>query len=163
MGDSISFSVARMQPPRRASASQCHHRRLYAHVVCCCRGACGTWLPENHPAYVVNDVIDQLDLSAMDEVDGSEKRGQPPYDPRMMAKLLVYGYCVGLFSSRRIIFLRGGVSQVSATGVAVSSSASAASACASRSLICERRSFSFFFIGHSSSPWLFLRDGGRRG
>jgi hypothetical protein len=38
----------------------------------------------------------------MDAVYGEEKRGQPPYDPRMMAKVLVYGYCVGVFSSRRI-------------------------------------------------------------
>jgi hypothetical protein len=35
-------------------------------------------------------------------VYGSEKRGQPPYDPRMMTKVLVYAYCVGVFSSRRI-------------------------------------------------------------
>ena len=63
-------------------------------MVCCCRRACGKWLPENHLAYVVSDVIDQLDLSATDEVYGSEKRGQPPYDPRMMTKLVVYGYCV---------------------------------------------------------------------
>jgi hypothetical protein len=75
---------------------------LYAHVVYCCRRACGKWLPENHLAYVVSDVIDQFDLSAMGEVYGSEKRGQPPYDPRMMTRLLVYGYCVGVFSSRRI-------------------------------------------------------------
>ena len=60
------------------------------------------WLPENHLAYFVSDVIDQLDLSAMDKVYGSEKRGQPPYDPRMMTKLLVYACCVGVFSSRRI-------------------------------------------------------------
>jgi len=33
---------------------------------------------------------------------GEERRGQPPYDPRMMTKLLVYGYCVGVFSSRKI-------------------------------------------------------------
>jgi|HubBroStandDraft_1064217.scaffolds.fasta_scaffold58414_2 hypothetical protein len=51
--------------------------------ICCCRRACG-WLPENHLAYLVSDVIDQLDLPAMDEVYGREKRGQPPYDPRMM-------------------------------------------------------------------------------
>jgi hypothetical protein len=31
-----------------------------------------------------------------------EKRGQPPYDPRLMTKLLVYGYCTGVFSSRKI-------------------------------------------------------------
>jgi transposase len=60
------------------------------------------WLPENHLAYFVSDVVDNLDLSAMDAVYGNEKRGQPPYDPRMMSKVLLYGYCVGVFSSRRI-------------------------------------------------------------
>ncbi len=60
------------------------------------------WLPENHLVYFVSDVIDNLNLSAMDVVYGDEQRGQPPYDPRMMTKVLVYGYCVGVFSSRRI-------------------------------------------------------------
>jgi transposase len=60
------------------------------------------WLPEKHLAYFVSDVVDNLDLSAMDAVYGNEKRGQPPYDPWMMTKVLVYGYCVGVFSSRRI-------------------------------------------------------------
>ena len=60
------------------------------------------WLPEKHLAYFVSDVVDNLDLSAMDAVYGNEKRGQPPYDPLMMTKVLVYGYCVGVFSSRRI-------------------------------------------------------------
>jgi len=60
------------------------------------------WLPEKHVAYFVSDVVDHLDLSAMDAVYGNEKRGQPPYDPQMMTKVLVYGYCVGVFSSRRI-------------------------------------------------------------
>src|SRR6202163_668869 len=60
------------------------------------------WLPEYHLAYFVSDVVDNLDLSVMDAVYGNEKRGQPPYDPRMMTKVLLYGYCVGFFSSRRI-------------------------------------------------------------
>ncbi len=60
------------------------------------------WLPEKHLSYFVGDVVDNLDLSAMDAVYGNEKRGQPPYDPQMMTKVLVYGYCVGVFSSRRI-------------------------------------------------------------
>src|SRR3982074_1665116 len=60
------------------------------------------WLPENHLVYFVSDVIDNLNLSALDAVYGDEQRGQPPYDPRMMTKVLVYGYCVGVFSSRRI-------------------------------------------------------------
>jgi len=60
------------------------------------------WLPENHLVYFVSEVVDQLDLSAMYAVYEKEKRGQPPYDPRLMTKLLVYGYCTGVFSSRRI-------------------------------------------------------------
>jgi len=60
------------------------------------------WLPEDHLIYFVSDVIDNVDLTAMDAVYGEEQRGQPPYDPRMMTKLLVYGYCIGVFSSRRI-------------------------------------------------------------
>jgi transposase len=60
------------------------------------------WLPENHLAYCVSDVVDQLDLSAIESVYEEEDRGQPPYHPRMMTKMLVYGYCVGVFSSRRI-------------------------------------------------------------
>src|SRR5229473_1469023 len=60
------------------------------------------WLPENHLVYFVSEVVDNLNLSALDAVYGDEQRGQPPYDPRMMTKVLVYGYCVGVFSSRRI-------------------------------------------------------------
>src|ERR1700675_4481340 len=60
------------------------------------------WLAEEHLVYFVSDVVDQLDLSAMNAVYEKEKRGQPPYDPRLMTKLLGYGYCTGVFSSRRI-------------------------------------------------------------
>ena len=60
------------------------------------------WLPENPLVYFVSDVVDHLDLSNIHAVYEKEKRGQPPYDPRLMTKLLVYGYCTGVFSSRRI-------------------------------------------------------------
>lgn len=60
------------------------------------------WLPEDHLVYFVSDVVDALDLSAIHAYYGDEKRGQPPYHPRLMTKLLVYGYCTGVFSSRRI-------------------------------------------------------------
>jgi transposase len=60
------------------------------------------WLPEDHLVYCVSDVVDELDLSAIESVYEEEDRGQPPYHPRMMVKILVYGYCVGVFSSRRI-------------------------------------------------------------
>src|SRR5271167_602230 len=60
------------------------------------------WVAEEHLVYFVSDVVDQLDLTAIHAVYGEEKRGQPPYDPRLMTKLLVFGYCTGVFSSRRI-------------------------------------------------------------
>lgn len=60
------------------------------------------WLPEDHLAYFVSDLIDHLDLSAITAVYADEERGYPPYHPVMMTKVLVYGYCVGVFSSRRI-------------------------------------------------------------
>ena len=59
-------------------------------------------MPEGHLAYFVSDVVDNLDLSEIEAVYGSEQRGQPPYNPHMMTKVLVYGYCTGVFSSRRI-------------------------------------------------------------
>ena len=62
----------------------------------------GDWLPEDHLVYFVSDVIDELDLSAITTVYEDEERGYPPYHPVMMTKVLVYAYCVGIFSSRRI-------------------------------------------------------------
>jgi transposase len=60
------------------------------------------WLPKNHLAYFVSDVMDQLELSAIEGYYEQEERGYPPYHPRMMTKILVYGYCVGVFSSRKL-------------------------------------------------------------
>ena len=60
------------------------------------------WLPEGHLAYFVSDVVDQLDLSEITERYEQESRGGPPYHPRMMIKVLLYAYCVGVSSSRRI-------------------------------------------------------------
>ena len=60
------------------------------------------WLPEDHPAYFISDVVDQLDLSAITVRYQGEDRGGPPYHPRMMVKALLYGYCTGVASCRRI-------------------------------------------------------------
>jgi transposase len=60
------------------------------------------WLPEDHLAYFVSDVVDQLNLSEIEAVYQKDTRGQPPYNPRMMTKVLLYGYCIGTFSSRGI-------------------------------------------------------------
>jgi transposase len=60
------------------------------------------WLAEDHLAFFVSDLIDQLDLSAITSVYEEEDRGYPPYHPVMLTKVLVYAYCVGVFSSRKI-------------------------------------------------------------
>ena len=60
------------------------------------------WLPEDHLVYVVSDAVDTMDLSEFYQVYASELRGQPPFDVRLMVKLLIYGYTVGIPSSRRI-------------------------------------------------------------
>ena len=60
------------------------------------------WLPENHLAYFISDVADQLDLSEITQRYERERRGGPPYHPLMMVKVLLYAYCVGVPSSRRV-------------------------------------------------------------
>jgi transposase len=60
------------------------------------------WLAEDHLAYFVSDLVDDLDLSEIEAVYEDEERGQPPYHPRMMVKVLIYAYCTGVFASRRI-------------------------------------------------------------
>ena len=60
------------------------------------------WLPEDHPAYFISDIVDQPDLSEITARYEQERRDGPPYHPRMMVKALLYAYCVGAPSSRRI-------------------------------------------------------------
>ena len=60
------------------------------------------WLSEDHLAFFVSDLVDHLDLSAITAVYEREERGYPPYHPVMLTKVLVYAYCVGVFSSRKI-------------------------------------------------------------
>ena len=60
------------------------------------------WLPDDHLAYFISDVVDQLDMSEVTARYERERRGGPPYHPRMMVKVLLYGYCVGVASSRLI-------------------------------------------------------------
>jgi transposase len=60
------------------------------------------WLPEDHLVYFIRDVERQLDLSAIyGSYDGTQG-GNPAYDPGMMTTLLIYAYCVGVVSSRKI-------------------------------------------------------------
>lgn len=60
------------------------------------------WLPEGHLAFFVSDLVEQLDRSAILRVYEDDERGYPPYHQVMLTKVLVNGYCVGVFSSRRI-------------------------------------------------------------
>jgi transposase len=58
------------------------------------------WLPRDHLARFVVDIIDQLDLSTLSgQYRGS---GSAPYHPTVMLGLLIYGYATGVYSSRRI-------------------------------------------------------------
>ncbi|MHC4165068.1 MAG: IS1182 family transposase [Planctomycetota bacterium] len=59
-------------------------------------------VPEGHLAHFVRDTVrNDLDLSAILETY-EEERGYPPYHPVMMTALLLYGYCRGVYSSRRV-------------------------------------------------------------
>jgi len=60
------------------------------------------WLPADHVVFFLSDLVDQLDLTAITSVYEQESRGYPPYHPRMMVKLLLYGYAIGVASSRRL-------------------------------------------------------------
>jgi transposase len=61
------------------------------------------WLRDDHLALYVSDVVESLDLSGITKVyDEGDLRGRPPYHPALMVKLLVYGYCIGKMSSRKL-------------------------------------------------------------
>jgi transposase len=61
------------------------------------------WLPENDLVYFILDTVNELGISAITQKYEQEKRGFPPYHPRMMVALLLYAYCRGIFSSRKIM------------------------------------------------------------
>src|SRR5215831_17825963 len=61
------------------------------------------WLPDGDLASFISDVVDALDLSAIYRAyERSDGRGQAAYHPALMVKLLLYGYCTGVPSSRKI-------------------------------------------------------------
>ena len=59
------------------------------------------WLPEDHPVYFVNDLVETLDLQPILS-SYEEDRGFPPYHPVLMTKLIIYGYVRGVRSSRKV-------------------------------------------------------------
>jgi transposase len=60
------------------------------------------WLPADHLAWFVIDVVDQLDLQGFHRAYRADGHGRPAYDPAIMVALLLYGYCTGVRSSRQI-------------------------------------------------------------
>jgi len=60
------------------------------------------WLPQDDLVYFIMDVVNELDLSAIYQSYDGTKAGQPPFDPKMMTGLLLYAYCVGVPSSRKM-------------------------------------------------------------
>jgi len=61
------------------------------------------WLPSDHLVYFLLEVSEQIDISPIVDDYDSVQGGQPPFHPRMMLVLLLYSYCVGVFSSRKIM------------------------------------------------------------
>src|SRR6516162_6669414 len=59
-------------------------------------------LPEGDLVFFLLDTVPQLDLSHFYAPYEAETRGAPPFDPAMMVCLLLYAYCVGVYSSRKI-------------------------------------------------------------
>jgi transposase len=59
-------------------------------------------LPEGDVVFFLLDLVPQLDLRRFYAPYEDETRGAPPFDPAMMVCLLLYAYCVGVFSSRKM-------------------------------------------------------------
>jgi transposase len=59
-------------------------------------------LPVDHLAWDVLKLVDELDLSAFEAAYRADGRGRPPYDPKMMLALIVYGRSKKLFSGREL-------------------------------------------------------------
>ena len=58
------------------------------------------WLPEDHLARFVVEIVSQLDLTPLQNAYAG--RGSAPYSPNMLLALLFYGYATGVFSSRKL-------------------------------------------------------------
>ena len=61
------------------------------------------WLPEDHLAYLIRDMVREMDLSPFYRRYAGDGRRNRPYEPRMMVTVLIYAYATGVFSSRRIV------------------------------------------------------------
>src|SRR6266487_4670366 len=60
------------------------------------------WLPEGHLAWFILDVVDQIDLQPFYRRHRDDGHGHPAYDPKTLLGVLLYGYCIGVRSSRQL-------------------------------------------------------------
>jgi transposase len=60
------------------------------------------WLPEGHLAWFILEVTDQLDLAPFYRQHRDDGHGHPAYDPKTLLGVLLYGYCLGVRSSRQL-------------------------------------------------------------
>ena len=60
------------------------------------------WLPKGHLVFFIREVLDTINVSPITRVYEDEDRGYPPYNPKMMTGILLYGYCSGVSSSRKL-------------------------------------------------------------
>lgn len=61
------------------------------------------WLPRDHLAYFIDELVENLDLGEIEDYYLKKSRaGQAAYDPRLLLKLLIYGNCTGIRSSRKL-------------------------------------------------------------
>ncbi|MFE5098262.1 transposase, partial [Streptomyces sp. NPDC056638] len=94
--------VGPKQPQGRPAAVDKRFRAFDPHQVLLLPPSLDDWLPQDHLARFVADLVDEvLDLGPV-LADYTEKRGYPPYNPRLMLRLLIYGYTTEVRSSRAI-------------------------------------------------------------
>src|SRR5919198_1829744 len=60
------------------------------------------WLPNDHLAWFILDVVDQLDLAPFYLAHRNDGHGHPAYDPKTLLSVLLYAYCLGVRSSRQL-------------------------------------------------------------
>ncbi|MFJ8763117.1 IS1182 family transposase [Streptomyces cyaneofuscatus] len=94
--------VEKQQRQGRPARADKRFRAFDPHQVLLLPPSLDDWLPQDHLARFVADLVDELlDLSPV-LANYTEKRGYPPYDPRLMLRLLIYGHTTGIRSSRAI-------------------------------------------------------------
>jgi hypothetical protein len=94
--------VEKKQSQGHAAAMDKRFQAFDPHQVLLLPQSLDDWLPQDHQAQFVADLIDDVLDPGPILADYTEKRGYPPYDPGLMLRLLIYGYTTGVRSSRAI-------------------------------------------------------------